>query len=59
LHNQIRALSPYVGARGELHGRPIIVWRSRLGGDGLEILEVQPEGGRRMTPDEFERGVRG
>jgi methionyl-tRNA formyltransferase len=58
LHNRIRALSPYIGARGELHGRPVIVWRSRLGGDGLEILEVQPEGGRRMTLDEFERGVR-
>lgn len=58
LHNRIRALSPSIGARGELHGRPVIVWRSRLGDDGLEILEVQPEGGRRMTLDEFERGVR-
>jgi methionyl-tRNA formyltransferase len=58
LHNRIRALSPYIGARGELHGRPVIVWRSRLGDDGLEILEVQPEGGRRMTLDEFERGLR-
>jgi methionyl-tRNA formyltransferase len=58
LHNRIRALSPDIGARGELHGRPVIVWRSRLGDDGLEILEVQPEGGRRMTFDEFERGLR-
>jgi methionyl-tRNA formyltransferase len=58
LHNRIRALSPYIGARGELHGRPVIVWRSRLGDDGLEILEVQPEGGRHMTLDEFERGLR-
>jgi methionyl-tRNA formyltransferase len=58
LHNRIRALSPHIGARGELHGRPVIVWRSRLGDDGLEILEVQPEGGRRMTLEEFERGLR-
>jgi methionyl-tRNA formyltransferase len=58
LHNRIRALSPYIGARGELHGRQVIIWRSRLGDDGLEILEVQPEGGRRMTLDEFERGLR-
>jgi methionyl-tRNA formyltransferase len=58
LHNRIRALSPYIGARGELRGRPVIIWRSRLGDDGLEILEVQPEGGRRMTLDEFERGLR-
>jgi methionyl-tRNA formyltransferase len=58
LHNRIRALSPHIGARGELHGRPVLVWRSRLGDEGLELLEVQPEGGRRMTLEEFERGLR-
>lgn len=58
LHDRIRALSPHIGARGELHGRAVIVWRARLGADGLEVLEVQPEGGRRMTLDEFTRGVR-
>ena len=58
LHDRIRALSPHIGARGELHGRPVIAWRSRLSDDRLEILEVQPEGGRRMTLDEFERGLR-
>ena len=58
LHNRIRALSPHIGARGALHGRPVIVWRSRLADDRLELLEVQPEGGRRMTLDEFERGLR-
>jgi methionyl-tRNA formyltransferase len=58
LHNRIRALSPHIGARGELHGRPVLVWRSRLADDRLEIVEVQPEGGRRMTLDEFERGLR-
>jgi methionyl-tRNA formyltransferase len=58
LHNRIRALSPHIGARGELHGRPVIVWRSRFVDGGLEILEVQPEGRRRMTLVEFERGLR-
>jgi methionyl-tRNA formyltransferase len=58
LHNRIRALSPHIGARGELHGRPVIVWRSRLVDGRLEVLEVQPEGGRRMTLAEFERGLR-
>jgi methionyl-tRNA formyltransferase len=58
LHDRIRALSPHIGARGELHGRAVIIWRSRLDDDRLEILEVQPEGGRRMTLDEFERGLR-
>ncbi len=59
LHDRIRALSPHIGARGELHGRPVLVWRSRLAdGGSLELLEVQPEGRRRMTLDEFERGLR-
>jgi methionyl-tRNA formyltransferase len=57
LHNRIRALSPHIGARGELLGRPVIVWRSRLSDGDLEILEVQPEGRRRMTLAEFERGL--
>jgi methionyl-tRNA formyltransferase len=58
LHNRIRALSPHIGARAELHGRPVIVWRSRIADGRLEILEVQPEGRRRMTLAEFERGLR-
>jgi methionyl-tRNA formyltransferase len=57
LHNRIRALSPHIGARGELHGRPVIVWRSRIVEGRLELLEVQPEGRRRMTLAEFERGL--
>jgi methionyl-tRNA formyltransferase len=58
LHNSIRALSPHIGARGVVEGRPVIVWRSRLVDGSLELLEVQPEGRRRMTYDEFLRGLR-
>ena len=29
--NRVRALSPHIGARAELHGRPVIVWRARRG----------------------------
>jgi methionyl-tRNA formyltransferase len=58
LHNRVRALSPHIGARGELHGRPVIVWRSQVVDGRLEVLEVQPDGGRRMTLEEFERGLR-
>jgi methionyl-tRNA formyltransferase len=58
LHNRIRALSPHIGARGVLHGRRVIVWRSRVADGQLEILEVQPEGRRRMTLEEFEHGLR-
>ena len=58
LHDRIRALSPHIGARGELEGRNVLVWRTRLDGDRLELLEVQPEGGRRMPYDAWLRGLR-
>jgi methionyl-tRNA formyltransferase len=58
LHDRIRALSPHIGARGEVEGRAVIVWRSRLDGDRLEILEVQPEGGTRMSYEAWLRGLR-
>jgi methionyl-tRNA formyltransferase len=55
----VRALSPYIGARAELHGRPLTVWRARVGKDGsFEPLEVQPDGGRRMEYEAWLRGLR-
>ncbi len=54
----IRALSPHIGARTELHGRPVIVWRARVEDGRLVPLEVQPEGRKRMGYDEFLRGLR-
>ena len=58
LHDRIRALSPHIGARGVVDGRPLIVWRSRVAEGELELLEVQPEGRRRMTYEEYLRGLR-
>ena len=58
LLNKIRALSPHIGARAQLHGRGVTVWKARIAGGRLEPLEVQPDGKRRMTYDEFLRGVR-
>jgi methionyl-tRNA formyltransferase len=58
LHDRIRALSPHIGARGVVDGRSLIVWRSRVRDGELELLEVQPEGRRRMTYDEYLRGLR-
>ncbi len=58
LLNRIRALSPHIGARGELHGRPATVWRARIEDGELVPLEVQAEGRRRMSYDEFLRGLR-
>jgi methionyl-tRNA formyltransferase len=66
LVNQIRGLSPHIGARGVVEGRTLTVWRavpaspnSKLTAGGLELLEVQPEGKRRMTGEEYLRGLRG
>lgn len=56
--NRVRALSPHIGARAELEGRPVIVWRARTADGAVEPVEVQPEGRRRMSYDEFLRGVR-
>ena len=58
LLNKIRALSPHIGARAQLHGRGVTVWKARVAGGRLEPLEVQPDGKRRMTYDEFLRGLR-
>jgi methionyl-tRNA formyltransferase len=55
---RIRALSPHIGARGELHGRRVTIWRARLEAGELVPLEVQPEGRRRMSYEEFLRGLR-
>jgi methionyl-tRNA formyltransferase len=55
---RIRALSPHIGARAELEGRRVTIWKARLEDGGLMPVEVQPEGRRRMTYDEFLRGVR-
>ena len=55
----VRALSPHIGARAELEGRRVTVWRARVGEDGsFEPLEVQPEGGRRMEYAAWLRGLR-
>ena len=57
--NRVRALSPHIGARAVVEGRPLLVWRARVGEDGgVELLEVQPEGKRRMSWDEYRRGLR-
>jgi methionyl-tRNA formyltransferase len=58
LLNRIRALSPHIGARAELHGRPVTIWRARIENGQLVPVEVQPDGRRRMGYDEFLRGLR-
>jgi methionyl-tRNA formyltransferase len=71
LERVVRALRPHVGARVPLPGGERLgVWAARvMGGQGplraeegalrfggLELLEVQPPGGRRMAADDWLRG---
>jgi methionyl-tRNA formyltransferase len=56
--NRVRALSPHIGARGELHGRRVTVWRAQLDRGEFVPVEVQPEGGKRMRYEDWLRGLR-
>jgi len=63
--NQVRALSPHIGAWGTVGGRRLVVWQARRAGPGaelvagpVELVEVQPEGRRRMSGAEYLRGRR-
>ncbi|HEY7018125.1 MAG TPA: methionyl-tRNA formyltransferase [Gaiellaceae bacterium] len=58
LLNRVRALSPHIGARTELNGRPVTIWRARVANDELVPVEVQPDGGRRMEYEAWRRGLR-
>jgi len=54
----VRALSPHIGARADLDGRRVTIWKARLEDGQFVPVEVQPEGKRRMSYDEFRRGLR-
>jgi methionyl-tRNA formyltransferase len=58
LVNHVRALSPHIGARGVLDGRPLVIWKARDEDGTFVPVEVQPEGGKRMPYDAYLRGLR-
>ena len=59
LVRRVRALSPHIGARATLNGRPLTVWQARVAEDGsFEPVCVQPDGGRRMDWGAWLRGLR-
>ena len=71
--DQVRALSPGIGAVAELGGRRVLIWTARAlpeaapaapdqlvlpcGSGSLDVLEVQEAGRRRMTTAEYLRGA--
>jgi methionyl-tRNA formyltransferase len=58
LKRRIRALAPHIGARAELDGRSVTIWKAHVENGTLVPDEVQPDGGRRMSYDAFRRGLR-
>jgi len=52
--DRVRALSPHIGARTD----GITIWRARADGDAFVPIEVQPDGGRRMSYEAYLRGRR-
>ncbi len=58
LVKHVRALSPHIGARAVVDGRPLVIWKARNHDGTFELVEVQPEGGRRMPYDAYLRGRR-
>ncbi len=55
---RIRALSPHIGARTELDGRRVTIWKARVENGRLVPEVVQAEGRTRMAYDDFLRGLR-
>jgi methionyl-tRNA formyltransferase len=58
LVNHVRALSPHIGARAVIDGRPLTIWRARDDDGTFAPVEVQPEGGKHMPYDAYLRGLR-
>jgi methionyl-tRNA formyltransferase len=70
IHNRVRGLVPWPGAYTQFRGRMLHIWKSRVAvsagglavrcGDGtaLELLEVQLEGGKKMSGEAFRHGHR-
>jgi len=56
IHNFIRGLADYPCAYTFIGGKRVKVYRSVIKDNTLEITEVQPEGGKRMSMEAFLRG---
>jgi len=52
--NRVRALSPHIGARTDA----LTVWKARVEDERFVPVEVQPDGGRRMSYEAYLRGRR-
>jgi len=71
IHNRVRGLQPWPGAYTGFRGQTLRIWKTRLSNDlklipmvvcgdgvGLELVEVQLEGKKRISGADFARGQR-
>lgn len=56
IERRVRAFDPAPGAWTMFDDKRLKVWRVEVVDEDLRLVEVQPEGKRRMTADEFFRG---
>ena len=58
IERQIRAFNPWPGTFTERDGTTLKVWKAEVVAGVLQLLEVQPPGGKRMSYEAFARGHR-
>ncbi|MCG3149706.1 MAG: Methionyl-tRNA formyltransferase [Verrucomicrobiae bacterium] len=58
IDRQVRAFNPWPGAFTDRDGTFLKVWRVALVNDTVELVEVQPAGGKRMSYEAYLRGRR-
>jgi methionyl-tRNA formyltransferase len=58
IHNRVRGLQPWPGAYTVFRGQRLYIWKTRMDGARLTLVEVQLEGRKRMTAADFANGQR-
>lgn len=58
IDRQVRAFNPWPGAFTEEDGKILKVWKVAIVNGAIQMLEVQPAGGKRMSFEAYRRGRR-
>jgi methionyl-tRNA formyltransferase len=58
IHNRVRGLQPWPGAYTMFRGQRLYIWKTRIDGPRLTLMEVQLEGRKRMRAADFANGQR-
>ncbi|MGA3235091.1 MAG: methionyl-tRNA formyltransferase [Bryobacteraceae bacterium] len=58
IHNRVRGLQPWPGAYTMFRGQRFYIWKTRVDGGSVTLVEVQLEGRKRMPAADFANGQR-